>query len=70
MSETRDRAAPSHSGVWYLFQREERTAGTWRHETETEEDAEEGKSKPDLAMCEKPETSKEKHVHDDKFNRP
>lgn len=56
MSEMRDRAALSHSGFWYLLDREEMTAETWLHETETEEEAEEGNNKPVLAMCEKPET--------------
>lgn len=71
MSETRDRAAPSHSGVWYLLHREERTAETWLHETETEEEeeAEEGENKPVLAMCERHETSKERLVRDDKFRK-
>lgn len=45
VSETRERAAPSHSGVWYLLHKEERTAGTWVHETETEEETEDGKNK-------------------------
>lgn len=40
MSETRERAAPSHSGVWYLLHKEERTAGTWLHETGTGQEAE------------------------------
>lgn len=65
MSETRDRAALSHSGVWYLLHGEETTTETQWRETETEEEAEEV-----LAMCEKPETSKEKLVHDDKFDQP
>lgn len=43
--------ALSHSGVWYLLHREERTAETWLHETETEGEAEEGKNKAVLAMC-------------------
>lgn len=37
MSETRDLAALSHSGFWYLLHRGERKGGTWLHETELEE---------------------------------
>lgn len=32
VSETRDRAAPSHSGVWYLLHREKRAAEAQLHD--------------------------------------